>query len=192
LNREVKWRLIENKFKSGTAYPVATRLDLDFIHILLDSEQVNYVQINETNELHHFSGTETKIVWVDLPSEDLHYLDIWLRTIGNADWIIFFQVNQAVRITKTCIGELLDFSSAYRQPFDLLVEADVRRAYRKNIFFSSAHGIWSRVRTTIPFPYGEESMELQFLKAISSSRDILLCYDQVQNLKVIEVRSNKN
>jgi len=182
-----KWTEIKSKLREGVMYPVASSLDMDYLRILMDCSEEDYRMISH-NDLEKLKCTEGKFVLIHKGESVASSKKMRISDLYKGERVIFFDCALSHLMHDAPIGDLLDFSNEYETPIRLLVQAYVRKAYRKSVFFSSEGGIWILARTLIYFPYSCQTMDKQFLYEITSSRDILTCYDQIKNLKVIEIR----
>ena len=179
--------MIENrKFyypsNKGRVFHVRSFMDLDYLRIAMDLQKEDFLYLDPIHDVNYkfqnrYVLLDERVLTREKIDQVLSSDSIHMSTI----FCFFFDMTQDIP------EDLVDLSNEYTMPFHVYAEATVRKTFRKSVFFSSENGIWYPVRTRFRFPHLSSSLEEEFLRSISSSRDILKCYDRVEGIKIVSV-----
>lgn len=166
----------------GRVFHVRFFMDLDYLRIAMDLQNEDFQYLDSVHDVN--CKFQNRYVLLDervLTREKIDHV-LSSNTAHESTVFCFF-----FDMTEDIPEDLVDLSNEYTIPIHVYAEATVRKAFRKSIFFSSENGAWYPVRTRFRFPHPSSSLEEEFLRSISSSRDILKCYDRVEGIRVLRV-----
>jgi hypothetical protein len=168
--------------EKGRVYAVNSGVDIDYLRIALDLNRENFLYMNNSSDSEVITG-QYRFVLLDGRILEIGKMQEVLDSLQNPETTFFCFADQKVSGKE----DMLDLSEFYNTPFRIYAEASIRKTYRKSPFFSSEQGSWNLARTAFGFPHSSASLEEEFIHSISSSRDILTCYDQVRGFTVVRV-----
>lgn len=169
--------------EKGMIYQVSSSLDIDYLRIVLDHKNEDFVLVQS-----HMEGLTEQLgkrfLLLDERNLCKPEMDRIFSLLNKFDSTVFLYMPENFHGHNAA---KIDLSSEYEVPFDVLVEANVRKAFRKSIFFNSETGNWSLTRSKFQFPHDSLNMEAEYLLSINSDRNILTCYDKVTGLKILRI-----